>query len=79
MMIVVHDKRFEVIAAEKRFISKEQLFEALKIQVQEDLSGKPHTLIAIILIRLGYLTHEQAGASFPPMESPTAAVKMAGL
>ena len=68
-----------MIAAEKRFIAKVQLFEALKIQVQEDLSGKPHPLIGIILIRLGYLTHEQAGASFPPMESPKAAVKMAGL
>jgi hypothetical protein len=79
MTIVVHDKRFGVIAAEKRFIGKEQLFEALKIQVQEDLSEKPHTLIGIILIKLGYLTHEQAGASFPPMESPKAAVKMAGL
>jgi hypothetical protein len=49
-----------VIAVEKRFISKEQLFEALKTQVEEDLSGKPHTLIGIILIRLGYLTVEQA-------------------
>ena len=68
-----------MIAAEKRFIAKVQLFEALKIQVQEDLSGKPHPLIGIILIRLGYLTHEQGGASFPPMESPKAAVKMAGL
>jgi hypothetical protein len=60
MTIEVHDKRFGVIAVEKRFITKEQLFEALKIQVEEDLSGKPHTLIGIILIRLGYLTHDQA-------------------
>ena len=79
MMMVLHDKRSGVIAARKRFISKEQLFEAMKIHVQEDLSGKPHTLIGIILIRLGHLTHEKAGASFPPMESPTAAVKMTGL
>jgi len=60
MTIEVHDKRFGVIAVEKRFIAKEQLFEALKTQVEEDLSGKPHTLIGIILIRLGYLTVEQA-------------------
>jgi len=60
MPIEVHDKRFGVIAVEKRFITKEQLFEALKTQVEEDLSGKPHTLIGIILIRLGYLTAEQA-------------------
>ena len=60
MMMVVHDKRSGVIAARKRFISKEQLFEALKLQVEEDLSGKPHTLIGIILIKLGYLTKEEA-------------------
>jgi hypothetical protein len=28
--------------------------------VEEDLSGKPHTLIGIILIKLRYLTPEQA-------------------
>ena len=60
MPIEVHDKRFGVIAVEKRFITKEQLFEALKTQVEEDLSGKPHTLIGIILIRLGYMTIGQA-------------------
>ncbi|MBP1697048.1 MAG: hypothetical protein H6Q41_2236 [Deltaproteobacteria bacterium] len=60
MTIEVHDKRFGVIAVEKRFIIKEQLFEALRVQVEEDLSGKSHTLIGIILIRLGYLSPEQA-------------------
>jgi hypothetical protein len=45
---------------EKGFITKEQLFEALQMQVEEDLSGKPHTLIGLILIRLGYVTGEQA-------------------
>jgi hypothetical protein len=60
MTIEVHDKRFGVIAVEKRFITKEQLFEALRVQVEEDLSGKSHALIGIILIRLGYLSPEQA-------------------
>jgi hypothetical protein len=60
MTIEFHDKRFGVIAVEKRFITKEQLFEALRVQVEEDLSGKSHTLIGIILIRLGYLSPEQA-------------------
>ena len=60
MTVEVQEKRFGVIAVEKSFITKEQLFEALKIQVDEDLSGKPHTLIGIILIKLGYLTHEEA-------------------
>ena len=55
----VHDKRFGVIAVEEGYITKEQLFEALKIQVEGDLLGNPHTLIGIILIRLGYLTREE--------------------
>ena len=58
--VEVHDKRFGVIAVEKGFIKKEQLFEALKVQVEEDLLGKPHTLIGIILIKLGSLTKEEA-------------------
>ena len=60
MTVEVRDKRFGVIAVEKEFINKEQLFEALRIQVEEDLAGKPHTLIGLILISLGYLTREQA-------------------
>jgi len=42
MTIEVRDKRFGVIAVEKGFITKENLFEALKIQVEDDLSDKPH-------------------------------------
>jgi len=60
MTIEVRDKRFGVIAVENGFITNEQLFEALKVQVEEDLSGKAHTLIGVILIKLGYMTHEQA-------------------
>jgi hypothetical protein len=60
MTVEVRDKRFGVIAVERGFITKEQLFEALKVQVEEDLSGRLHTLIGLILIRLGYLTPEQA-------------------
>jgi hypothetical protein len=60
MAIEVRDRRFGVVAVEKGFTTKEQLFEALKTQVEENLEGKPHTLIGLILIRLGYLTHEQA-------------------
>jgi hypothetical protein len=60
MTLEVQEKRFGVIAVEKGFIAKEQLFEAMKIQVDEDLSGKPHTLIGIIVIKLGYLTPDQA-------------------
>ena len=59
MTVEVRDKRFGVIAVEKGFITNEQLFDAMKIQVEEDLEGKTHTLIGVILVRLGYLTPEQ--------------------
>jgi hypothetical protein len=58
--IEVRDKRFGVIAVEKGFISKDQLYEAIKIQIDEDLLSMPHRLIGRILIRLGYLTDAQA-------------------
>ena len=60
MTVEVQDKRFGVIAVEKGFITKEQLFEALKIQIEEDLQKKKHNLIGLILIILGHLTHEEA-------------------
>jgi len=60
MTVEVRDKRFGVIAVEKGFITKEQLFEALKIQIEEDLQNKKHTLIGLILIKLGHLSHDQA-------------------
>jgi hypothetical protein len=60
MTVEVRDKRFGIIAVEKGFITKEQLFEALKIQIEEDLQNKKHNLIGLILIKLSYLTPEQA-------------------
>jgi len=60
MSIEVRDRRFGVIAVENGFIKAEQLFEALKIQVEKDLAGRPHSLIGHILIECGYLTIEQA-------------------
>jgi hypothetical protein len=60
MTIEGRDKRFGVIAIDKGFITKDQLVDALRIQVEEDLSGESHSLIGVILIRLGHLTHGQA-------------------
>ena len=60
MSVEVHDNRFGVVAVEKGFITKEQLFEALKLQIEEDLDGERHSLIGIILVRLGHLRAEQA-------------------
>ena len=53
------DKRFGSVAIEKGFITLEQLIEALKIQVAENLDSSEHRLIGQILWEKGYLSTEQ--------------------
>jgi phage-related tail protein len=52
-------KRFGSIAVKKGFISVEQLIEAVKIQVKEDVEKGESRPIGRILIDLGFLTEEQ--------------------
>jgi hypothetical protein len=59
MTLEGQEKRFGVIPVGKGFVTKGQVLEALTIQVEEDLSGKTHTLTGNILMKLGYLTHEE--------------------
>ena len=51
--------RFGVIAVEKGFVTSEELVEALKIQVEENLSTGEHRLIGMILLEQGLLTLDQ--------------------
>ena len=53
------DKRFGAVAIDKGFISLEQLFEAMKIQISENMGGGEHRLIGQILWEKGYITSEQ--------------------
>jgi len=53
------DNRFGVVAIEKGFITFEQLVEALKIQVSEELEGNKRRLIGQILIDKEYITISQ--------------------
>lgn len=53
------DKRFGTIAIQKGFITLEQLLDAMKIQVVEDLAGAEHRLIGQILWEKGYLNTKQ--------------------
>ena len=55
------DKRFGSVAVEKKFITIENLYEAMKIQIQDDLSGSVHRPIGQILWELGVITNEQIG------------------
>ena len=50
------DKRFGIVAVENGFITSEQLIEAMKTQVYEDLEGSKHRLIGEILKEKEYIT-----------------------
>ena len=53
------DKRFGVTAVEKGFITKDQLFEALRMQITEEIEKKQHRLIGRILYDMELLTLSQ--------------------
>ncbi len=53
------DKRFGAVAIEKGFITLENLIEAMKIQITEEIDGSDHRLIGQILWEKGYIDNEQ--------------------
>jgi hypothetical protein len=59
MVVEKLDKQFGIVAIESGFINPEQLLEAMKIQVYEDLEGGKHQLIGEILREEGYITTDQ--------------------
>lgn len=56
-----NERRFGVIAVEKGIITKDQLFDALKTQVQDELDKGTHQLLGEILHRQGAMTWAQIG------------------
>jgi tRNA U34 5-methylaminomethyl-2-thiouridine-forming methyltransferase MnmC len=53
------EKQFGIIAIEKGFITADNLIEALKIQVEEELKYKKHRLIGEILMENNHITANQ--------------------
>ncbi len=49
-------KRFGQIAVEKEYIKEEDLFKALKIQLEDDLNEKPHRFLSDILFQMGVMS-----------------------
>jgi hypothetical protein len=49
------DRRFGLAAVEKGFITVDQLFEAIKIQIREELERGEHRLIGRILFDMGVM------------------------
>jgi hypothetical protein len=68
MKIVHLDKRFGVIALEKGFVTAEQVVDALKTQVEEDLSLGTHRLIGRILLEKQVITLSQLDEVLSYME-----------
>ena len=68
MKIVHLDKRFGVIAVEKGFVTAEQVVDALKTQVEEDLSLGTHRLIGRILLEKQVITLSQLDEVLSYME-----------
>jgi hypothetical protein len=56
---VVEYFRFGSIAYQRRYLTKEQIQEALSEQVEDNLSGRPHRLLGTIFREKGWLTEEQ--------------------
>ena len=53
------DKRFGIVAVESGFISREQLIEAMQIQIVDELKGAKHRLVGEILREKEYITDTQ--------------------
>jgi hypothetical protein len=54
-------KLFGEVALEKRFVTSEQLYEALTLQARNKIDGRMEKQLGQILIELGYIDTEQVG------------------
>jgi len=53
------EKRFGIVAIEKGFVRPDEIVDALKIQVQEDIATGQHRVIGRILLEQGKLSLPQ--------------------
>jgi hypothetical protein len=60
--------RFGSIAYHRRYVTREQIQQALAEQVEENLSGKPHRLLGTIFREKGWLTEEQEKSILDEMD-----------
>jgi len=58
-MVTKMEKRFGTVAVEMGFVNREQILEAMKVQIEQDLDGLEHRRIGSILYGLGYITLPQ--------------------
>ncbi len=48
-----HTIRFGQVAVQKGYVSLEQLKNAIKTQIEDDINGLPHRLVGEILMEMG--------------------------
>lgn len=65
-------KRFGLIAVEKGFITADQLIEAFKVQVLEEIEKGKHRLIGAILFEHGFITLPQIDEVLQSMQTLSA-------
>ncbi len=70
-MVSDFEKRFGTLSVEKGYITKEQLLEAMRIQVEQDLDGIEHRLIGSLLLSMGYMTVEQVNEVIESIKNDT--------
>ena len=54
-----YEKRFGTIAIEKGFITKDQLVDALSVQVRENMDDGIHRLIGTILLDMDFMNADE--------------------
>ena len=64
------EKRFGMMAVEKGFVTPEQIFEAIEMQVKENLEQKKHRFIGTVLVEQGYMRHSQIQEVLKAMDIP---------
>ncbi|RLB32992.1 MAG: hypothetical protein DRH11_10065 [Deltaproteobacteria bacterium] len=55
-MVTDFEKRFGVLAVERGYITRDQLLEAMKLQVEQGLDGMEHRLLGSLLFDMGYMS-----------------------
>lgn len=60
--------RFGSIAYHRKYVTREQIQQALAEQVEDNLSGRPHRLLGTIFLEKGWLTKEQEKSILDQMD-----------
>jgi hypothetical protein len=58
-LVLKYSVRFGKIAVEKGYITEDNLFEAIGLQVEEDLNDIEHRLLGTILFDMGVMSEEE--------------------